>query len=149
MKYSDINIHLPSENLSPSLMLEQELSLHGSKLLNNLYCSLDAAGSNLQCANIMIFNQDISINDVKDIKDIEKQLKQSIYLSLLASPRRINTIDQLEELKYAGISAIKFHSYQQFINSEKFDAFLQLSKWAEYLSLPILGGCILWFSKNV
>jgi len=138
MSYSDLNIHLPFPGLCGQ-MLEDETQLSGSKLIDRFHFAVESAGSNMQGANIMLFNQDLALNDIKKLASAASLGQvQDLFFTFLSSPERILSFDDLSELSLAGISAVKFHSYRQKISSSHFSKFLSIAKWAEGLQMPIL-----------
>jgi predicted TIM-barrel fold metal-dependent hydrolase len=137
MIFSDLNIHLPEVD-EPALMLREELSLSGSILISSLQRTLSSCSKGMAKSNIMIFNQYISHEDIEELVSLAKSYSlPSTYLTLLASPYRIKSLNELGELADAGISAIKFHSYQQKIDAPSFSHFIRLAAWAADLGLPI------------
>jgi len=137
MTYCDLNIHCPTPS-SCELMLEEELSLQGEMLVGRVHSAIYEAGSQLESANIMLFNQGLSLEDIRKISISAENSKSDIFLTLLSSPEIIKSFSSLEDFMRSGISAIKFHSYQQKISSDYFDSYVLLAKWAEQLSMPIL-----------
>lgn len=135
--YNDLNIHLPTPNHLAE-MLAEDLKLEGPHLITRLDSALNCAGPNLTKANIMLFNQFLSLDNIKGLVDhSNSRVNQGIYYTLLASPLKFSKKKILESYALAGISAIKFHSYQQNIETSEFDSYLLLAKWAEELHLPI------------
>ena len=57
---------------------------------------------------------------------------------MLASPLVITSIEILDSFRSSGVSAIKFHSYQQSINHSNFAPYITLARWAESLGMPVL-----------
>ena len=137
MTYCDLNIHCPTPS-SCVLMLEEELSLQGEILVGRVHSAIYEAGSQLARANIMLFNQNLSLEDIRKISKSAENNKSELVLTLLASPKIIRSFSRLECYMKSGIAAIKFHSYQQKISSDCFDSYVLLAKWAEQLRMPIL-----------
>lgn len=135
MNYCDLNIHLP-EPSSCALMLEDELSLRGEKLIRQLHGAICAAGSQLTRANIMLFNQELPFEDVSNASKSGTGHVE-LFFTLLSSPKVIKSFSHLECYMKSGISAVKFHSYQQEILLECFDSYITIAKWAELLGMPI------------
>lgn len=137
MNYCDLNIHLPAYTKSSS-MLTEELNLRGEKLIDRLDTAIKEAGKNLKQANIMLFNEDLDISDFDLLTKYCVDQTTKLYFTLLCSPEKFKDIESLRNYKKAGLSAIKFHSYQQRISIDQFDSFVLLAKYAEELNMPIL-----------
>ena len=87
----------------------------------------------------MLFNQSLSASDINElVKASAFRNPRRTFFTLLASPSFITSLDVLSEFVDAGLSAVKFHSYQQNITSDRFPEFLRIAEWAQALNLPIL-----------
>ncbi len=138
MIYSDLNIHLcAGDNLSK--LLHDDFTLQCPTLLDRIQKHIVSAGSGLNSANLMLFNQKLSVKDVKAISSLcSTYADKNIFLTLLASPDRISSCEHLCSLKSAGLSAITFHSYHQYISKSKYSDYARIASWAEELKMPVL-----------
>lgn len=135
--FSDFNIHLCAGD-SLTQLLQDDFTLECPSLLERVQEFLMSSSSKLINANVMLFNQALSTNDVENISSLCTQVSgKKIYLTLLASPNFIKTFDQLHSMKMAGLSSITFHSYHQCITRHVYPNFLKLAGWAEELKMPI------------
>ena len=138
MIYSDLNIHLCAGD-SLSKLLQDDFTLECPSLLERVQQSLALTGSELNSANLMLFNQSLSVKHVQSVSTYcSEYLDKKIFLTLLASPDHIISYDQLCSLRLAGLSSITFHSYHQSITKSKYSRYLELASWAEELKMPIL-----------
>ncbi len=139
MKFFDSNIHLPSPKLgSCGKMLDQELSLSGETLVEHLNQAITSAKGASIGANFMIFNQWLHCSEIRSLSRLSARIENfKCYLTLLASPRQILSIDTLSDYKECGVRAIKFHSYIQKISNNDYSAYIKLAKSAEMLKMPI------------
>jgi len=135
---ADLNIHLCAGD-SLSNLLHDDFSLECPTLLERIRMFMVSVGSELNSFNFMLFNQGLSVGDIKSISSLcSTYAEKNIFLTLLASPDRIASFEDLSILKSSGISAITFHSYHQYITKTKYSVFAKLAAWAEELKMPIL-----------
>lgn len=136
--YSDLNMHLcAGESLGE--LLKDDLALEWPSMRGRVQQTLVVNGCGLDSANMMLFNQGLSVQHVESISLLCSEYhEKKIFLTLLASPDHITSYDQLESLKFAGVSAITFHSYHQFITRSKYARYAELASWAEDLKMPVL-----------
>ena len=138
MIYSDLNIHLCAGD-SLSKLLQDDFTLQCPSLLERVQQSLVLTDSELNSANLMLFNQILSVNHVESVSLFcSEYLDKKIFLTLLASPEHITSYDQLYSLRLAGLSSITFHSYHQSITKSKYPHYAKLAGWAEELKMAIL-----------
>lgn len=138
MIYSDLNIHLCiGDGLSTHL--QDDFSLECPSLLDRAQNYLASASSELRRANFMLFNQALTVEDIKKLSSLCSEYpEKDIFLTLLASPNHIKSYHHLNVFKLAGLSAITFHSYHQNITKEEYPRYARLASWADDLNLPIL-----------
>lgn len=98
---------------------------------------LQAIRENSQGANFMLFNQSL---DAKEAEEFTNRVRYDIpnaRFTLLADPAVLTGSSELQEMKSAGIDAIKYHCYVQKISAEGFPAAIALAEHAEQLGMPV------------
>lgn len=146
VKYLDANIHLPIESEFQN-MIEQDLSLAGEELLERYEEVVSNQIQGFKGGNVMLFNQNISVEDIESLKTLAMEGKTHVMFTLLASKKRISSYQELKTLKASGIDAIKFHSYQQEIKSKEYGDYITIAEWAESLNISIWIDCSYGSSK--
>lgn len=138
MIYSDFNVHLCAGN-GLSSWLKDDFTLAGSDILERSKKSLALVDPNLQNANLMLFNLGLCDSDIKSMPPFcSEYFDKKLFLTLLASPDRIDSYERLYSLKLTGLASITFHSHHQSISKSNYTRYANIALWAEKLKMPIL-----------
>jgi hypothetical protein len=124
----DFNVHLVSN-------INNELRLTFKDMKKIYKKNLNLYKSNFKNCNFMLFNTELSLEDIRDFKKLISQDFKNSTLTLLYNFKKKR---DLRDLKNAGIDYIKFHSYVQKISDKYFLDIANISKKAEKEALGIL-----------
>jgi len=134
----DWNVHLPcgKTDLDEQLLDEGSMQLPDLiRCFNKHYSSLS---KNVSACNFMLFNSKLSLDDVSYFSQHVKTKMPGSLLTILVDFDFEKATSYAENLKSAGVDAIKFHCYFQKISEQLYDKALEMSIEASKLHMPIM-----------
>ena len=134
--------------------LYEDLNMNYKNLLGCFLKHLDIIKANSNGCNIMIFNSNITTDELQLFTCCVIKLIKFVAFTDLINPNDNFSINRLSEFKDAGLTAIKFHGYIQKISKQNFESVLDISLNAEMLKIPILfdasyGGLNMYKYKSI
>ncbi|MCG2590662.1 amidohydrolase family protein [Rhodohalobacter sulfatireducens] len=141
MKVFDFNFHLPFKSEKLGNRLQEDLTMGLKDFMEGFHVHRDVHNKSADGLNLMLFNRrniredgDLTLKEV--IRELRNE-KENLIFTKLIDFRDSEVFDFLEYIQEAGVSFIKFHSYQQQIGPEDFERCLKVSEYAEQLGIAI------------
>ena len=134
----DWNVHLPcgKTDLDEQLLDEGSMQLPDLiRCFNKHYSSLS---KNVSACNFMLFNSKMSHDDISDFSQHVKSKMPGSLLTILVDFDFKKAASYVDNLKRAGVDAIKFHCYFQKISQQLYDKALEVSIEASKRNMPIM-----------
>ncbi len=135
MKIFDFNIHLPDMAFDDvNQRVHSEMIASHSQLIERAekYYPLEK----VEGGNFMIFNPRFYQEEDQFNAHFRSKLNQSAF-TLLIDFRSPDVFDDIDKGIVAGINCIKFHSYNQQIESSHYETIIKICKYAESKNLII------------
>lgn len=133
----DSNIHLPCGSDSLGERWCDEGSMGQKELIACFMHHLPKLKDAITSGNFMLFNESLQPDEARNFTSLVRDTFSEARFTILGNFRSPDGIDQLRDLKRAGIDAVKFHCYFQKITESDFSAALSLAKAASDLNMPI------------
>jgi len=140
MKIFDFNFHLPFKSKLLENRLDEDLSMGLNDFLDGVK-HYSGVLDQTHGANLMLFNRTNNSSDGNiELKDVIQKLRkdrENLLFTKLLDFRDPNVFEYLDYIKEAGVTFIKFHSYQQWIEQSDFERALKVAGYAEKLGIAI------------
>lgn len=128
MKIFDYNVHLAKNT-------DKEQKMNYLELENAFQDNLSTYKNSFYGCNFMLFNSQLSLEDLTSFNQLVKDEFEKVTLTLLYDFRERRS---LEDLKEAGIKFIQFHSYVQKISKDEIKLIGKIAQEASDLGLSIM-----------
>lgn len=134
----DLNIHLPCGSDDLDGRWCDEGTMGGAELIHCFEHHLPTLKETVTAGNFMLFNESLTPDELSEFTAKVNNYLPGSRFTMLGKFRESSSAKRLQELKYAGLDAVKFHCYFQKIAETDFDSVLELSKSAADIDMPIM-----------
>lgn len=138
MKPFDFNIHLPCSNSALADRLQDETAMTGVGFERCFLNYKGALTENCIGGNIMLLNSALEVAEIEALISTVRASWPNSRFTVLVDPRDPGWRERLGQLREAGVSGIKFHSYLQQLSTEDFSSCVALSTVAQSLGFVVM-----------
>lgn len=138
MKPFDFNIHLPCGCSGLDARLQDETSMSGAAFEACFAGYEEEFKEKCIGGNLMLLNSTLSVPEIESISRLARGCWQTSMLTVMVDPRDDGWSKRIDELRDAGVAAIKFHCYIQKITVDDIPACVKIAIKAQSLGMMIM-----------